>query len=68
MSDRQLALEAVQKIPEAASLSVVLDDLAMLASIQAGLAQSDRGEGVPHELVKAMAGAWISKSSGLRVA
>ena len=51
MSDRQLVLEAVQKMPEAASLADILDELEMLASIREGLAQSERGEGVPHARV-----------------
>ena len=54
MSDRQLVLEAVQKMPEAASLADILDELEMLASIREGLAQSERGEGVPHARVLAM--------------
>ncbi len=68
MSDRQLVLEAVQKMPEATSIADILDELAMLASIQEGLAQSERGEGVPHERVTAMVDEWISKSAGLRAA
>lgn len=68
MSDRQLVLEAVQKMPEATSIADILDELAMLASIQEGLAQSERGEGVAHEQVTAMVDEWISKSSGLRAA
>lgn len=53
MSDRQLVLEAVQKMPEASSLADILDELEMLDSIREGLAQSERGEGVPHERVTA---------------
>lgn len=68
MSDRQLVIEAVQKMPEAASLEDIVDELEMLASIREGLAQSERGEGVPHERVTAMVDEWISKSSGLRAA
>ncbi len=68
MSDRQLVLETIQKMPEAASLTDILDELEMLASIREGLAQSERAEGVPHERVTAMVDEWISKSSGRRAA
>ena len=68
MSDRQLVLEAVQKMPEAASLADILDELEMLASIREGLAQSERGEGVPHARVLAMVDEWIPKLSGRRAA
>lgn len=53
MSDRPLVLDAVQKMPEAASHADILDELEMLASIREGLAQSERGEGVSHEQVTA---------------
>ncbi|MGH7976046.1 MAG: hypothetical protein ACREDS_01030 [Limisphaerales bacterium] len=68
MSDRQIILEAVQKMPEAASTAEILDELALLASVKIGLEQSERGEGVPHEQVVKLLDKWISKSSGRRAA
>jgi predicted transcriptional regulator len=68
MSDRQLILEAVQKMPAEASTAEILDELALLASVKIGLEQSERGEGVPHEQVVKLLDTWISKSSGRRAA
>jgi predicted transcriptional regulator len=68
MSDRQLVLETVQQMPVEATLPEILDELALLASVQEGLAQSERREGVPNEAVAKMLDQWISKSSGRRAA
>ncbi len=61
MSDRQLVLEAVQKMPDEASLKEILDELALLASVKEGLTQSELGEGIPHEEVAKMLDRWITK-------
>ena len=68
MTDRETVLDAVQRMPEKASIAEIMDRLAMLASVKEGLAQSDRGEGVPHEEVGRMVESWITKSSGRRAA
>ena len=61
MSDKELVLDAVQKMPQQASLAEILDELALMASVKEGLAQSERGEGVSHEEVVKMLGQWITK-------
>ncbi|MBI5774862.1 MAG: hypothetical protein HZA89_14100 [Verrucomicrobia bacterium] len=66
MSDRQLVLETVQKMPAKASLGEILDELALLASVNRGLAEAERGQGVPQEQVVKRFRTWISKSSGRR--
>jgi predicted transcriptional regulator len=66
MSDRQLILEAVQQMPEQASAEEILDEIAMLASIQRGRQQIKRGEGIPHEEVVKRFNSWITESSGRR--
>jgi predicted transcriptional regulator len=64
MSDRQLALETIQGMPEQISLDEILDEIALLASIQRGREQIRRGEGVPHEEVVKRLESWIPESSG----
>ncbi|HEV2694525.1 MAG TPA: hypothetical protein VG347_16650 [Verrucomicrobiae bacterium] len=66
MSDRQLILEAVQQMPEEASAEEILNELAMLASIQRGREQIKRGEGVPHSEVLKRFNSWTTESSGHR--
>ena len=61
MSDKELVLDAVQKMPQQATLAEILDELALMASVKEGLAQSERGEGVPHEEVVKMLDQWITK-------
>ena len=68
MTDQELVLNTVREMPKDAALLDILDELALLASIKAGLAQSERGEGTPHPQVKKLVEQWITKSSGRRAA
>jgi len=62
MSDRELVLDAVQEMPENASIKEIVDELLLLDEIKARLAASERGEaGVPHEEVVKMLDSWITK-------
>jgi predicted transcriptional regulator len=62
MSDRQLVLDAVQEMPETASLHEIVDELLLLDEVKRRLAKSERGErGVPHEEVAKMLDSWITK-------
>ena len=45
-------LEAIRELPEDASVDDAIERLVFLAKIEEGLAQLDRGEGIPHEQVK----------------
>jgi predicted transcriptional regulator len=66
MSDRQLALETIQGMPEHISLNDIIDEMALLASVQRGREQIRRGEGIPHEAVAQRLETWITESSGRR--
>ena len=68
MTDQELVLNTVREMPKDAALPDILDELALLASVKQGLAQSERGEGTPHAQVKKLVEQWISKSSGRRAA
>jgi predicted transcriptional regulator len=52
MTQKQLALQAINELPDDAPLSEIVARMEFLAAIQKGLDQLDRGEGVPHEEVK----------------
>jgi predicted transcriptional regulator len=52
MSDKQLALESIQRLPENTSLDAIAERLEFLAGIRKGLDQIERGETVSHEEVK----------------
>ena len=62
MSDRELVLDAIQKMPETASLHEIVDELLLLDEVKKRLAKSERGEpDVPHEKVAKMLDSWITK-------
>lgn len=45
-------IEALRELPPDASIDDAIERLVFLAKIEEGLAQLDRGEGVPHNEVK----------------
>jgi len=61
MSDKQLVLDSIERMPADASLAVIAERIEFLAAIRKGAAQIERGETVPHEEVKRQLAAWLSK-------
>ena len=61
MSDKQLALDTIQRLPDDASLKTIAERLEFLAGIRKGLDQIERGEIVPHEQVKRELASWLVK-------
>ena len=49
---RDRILEALHTMPAEATIDDAIERLIFLAKIEAGLAELDRGEGVPHEEAK----------------
>ena len=49
---RERMIEAIRDLPEDASVDDAIERLVFLAKIEEGLAQLDRGEGIPHDEVK----------------
>lgn len=45
-------VEAIRQLPADATVEDAIERLVFLAKIEEGLAQLDRGEGVPHDEVK----------------
>ena len=52
MSDKELALDSIQRLPPDAKLDAIAERLDFLAALRKGLDEIDRGETVPHEEVK----------------
>jgi predicted transcriptional regulator len=61
MSDKEIALDSIRRLPEDARLETIAERLESLAAIRKGSEQIDRGENVPHEEVKRQLAAWLSK-------
>ncbi len=49
---RDRMVEVIRELPADATVDDAIERLVFLAKIEEGLAQLDRGEGVPHEEVK----------------
>ena len=60
MSDKQLVIETVSKLPDAASLDDIRANLQLMASLREGLADSDAGRVIPHEQIKREFRSWIT--------
>jgi predicted transcriptional regulator len=60
-TNKQLAIEAIRKLPDAASLMEIADEIAMLNSIEEGLKAADAGDLIPHEEVVRQVQEWLSK-------
>lgn len=52
MTEKQRALEAVQHLPDDATLEDAIERLCFIAKVQKGLGQLDRGQGIPHDEAK----------------
>jgi len=61
MSDKQLALDSIERLPADASLDAIAERVEFLAALRKGLDQIERGETVPHEEVKRQLATWLSK-------
>jgi len=61
MSDKQLVLDSIERLPADANLDAIAERVEFLAAIRKGLDQIGRGETVPHEEVKRQLATWLSK-------
>ena len=61
MSDKQLALDSIERMPEDASLDVIAERVEFLAAVRKGLDQIERGETIPHDEVKRQLASWLAK-------
>jgi predicted transcriptional regulator len=50
--------EAMENLPPDATFDDAIERLVFLAKIEAGLAQLDAGQGIPHDEVKRRLGLW----------
>ena len=51
-SAKQKALEAIERLPEDATVEDAIERLVLLAKIERGLTELDAGEGVAHDEAK----------------
>jgi predicted transcriptional regulator len=61
MSDKQLVVELLKRLPADVKLRAIGKEIEFLAAIREGEEQADRGEVIAHEEVKRAFSSWISK-------
>ena len=61
MSAKEILLDVAEKLPPDATLTDVIYELEFRQAVEEGLAELDRGEGIPIEQVKAKIAAWAGK-------
>ena len=59
MSHKELVLEAIQELPDDASIDQIADRIEFIAAIQKGIDDIDRGDTIPHEEIKRQLAAWL---------
>jgi predicted transcriptional regulator len=60
MTQKEMVLDAINELPDAASLDEIAQRIEFLAAVQKGIDQLDRGEGIPHDEVKRQLATWLS--------
>ena len=61
MSQKELVLDAIQELPDDASIDQIADRVEFLAAIQKGIDDIDSGDTVPHEEIKKQLAAWLTE-------
>jgi predicted transcriptional regulator len=61
MSNKELVIDLVQRLPDEATLMEIAKEIEFVAGVREGFAQLDRGEGIPIEEVKQQLPSWITK-------
>jgi predicted transcriptional regulator len=62
MSNREIVIDLVGKLPEDTPLEEIARQIDLLAGIRAAREQARRGEGVPAEEVRKLVDTWASQS------
>jgi len=60
MSNRQIAIDLLEKLPEDMSLADMAREIEFVAGIHEGFEELDRGEGIPIEKVREMMESWTA--------
>ena len=61
MSAKEILLDVAEKLPPDATLTDAIYELEFRQAVAEGLAELDRGEGIPVEQVKARIASWAGK-------
>lgn len=59
---KQQAMGMLEKMPEDASLEDILDELYLLAQVEAGIRDAAEGRVIPHEEMKRQVDQWLQNT------
>mgnify|MGYP001142122912 CR=1 FL=1 len=59
MSTKEKVIQAVQELPDGASIEEIMERLLFLAKIDKGLQQADAGNTIPHAQVRERMAKWL---------
>jgi predicted transcriptional regulator len=59
MTNRKIAIDLIQKLPEDTSLLDIAREIEFVAGVREGFEQIERGEGVPAEKVRERILSWV---------
>ena len=59
MTNREIAIDLIQKLPEDTSLLDIAREIEFVAGVREGFEQIERGEGVPAEKVRERIPSWV---------
>ena len=60
MTEKEIVLETIRALPDDCSLEEIAERIELMAAVQKGLDQLDRGEGIPHDEVKKQLASWLT--------
>ena len=60
MSNKELVIDAIQQMPDEASMEQISDEIALLTALREGEEDADAGRTVPHEEVQQQITQWLS--------
>jgi predicted transcriptional regulator len=61
MTNKQLVMQALEELPDEASMDDILDRIETLAAIREGLADVEAGRLISIEELKRLSATWLSK-------
>ena len=61
MSDKQLIIDAIQRMSDSVTLDEISEVIAILAAIRRGEAAADAGQVITHDEVKRRSAVWTTK-------
>lgn len=61
MSNKEIVTDLLRRIPDAASLRDIAREIEFVAAVREGIAELDRGEGIPIEDIEREMPSWVIK-------